>query len=369
MNRASLNTFLSGMMMLFLVFSAPAQNTSSSFSQSLSFSAALHYGFSNPANIKLESIQNSRSFLEELDISSQTTGQKIWQQQAGYPIIGLSFLFGQSGSSQYIGNIAAILPFINGSIYRKDFFKLGWRFGIGPGWVQKPFNPQSNYQDLVIGSHLNACVNLQLFSTLKIWQKISINLGLSFTHLSNGSVKLPNLGLNMPALTLGVCYYLHPHPAMVKRSLPLIPKKWNFFLFTFLAIKEAPPLESPPGWVNLLSFEVMRTISSSGRVGGGINLTYDRTLRTEIPNSLTFAFDDSKLKLEASLYGSYEYVMGNLSIPIQLGAYLYNNYVISEIYENIGVRWRLSPHWLAGMSLKAHLFKADFIQWGLGFQF
>jgi len=95
MNRASLNTFLSGMMMLFLVFSAPAQNTSSSFSQSLSFSAALHYGFSNPANIKLESIQNSRSFLEELDISSQTTGQKIWQQQAGYPIIGLSFLFGQ----------------------------------------------------------------------------------------------------------------------------------------------------------------------------------------------------------------------------------------------------------------------------------
>jgi hypothetical protein len=369
MIRASLKTLSLWSTMIIPVHFAEAQNPDFSFSKSLSVGAAWDYGFSNPASVKLESIQDSRSFLGEISVSSQTNGQKLWQQTSGYPAIGLLFLFGESGSNQYIGGIAAILPFINGTLYQKTNFKLGWRFGMGLGWIQRPFNAQTNVQDLVIGSHLNACVNLKISSATRIWHRTWLDLGFSFTHLSNGSVKLPNLGLNMPALSIGLNYSFNPKIKMIGRALPPLNKKWNFYLFTFAAIKQAPPLESPQGWVNGLSFEALKTISQSGRLGGGINLTYDRTLRTEVPNSLTFAFDDSKLKLEASLYGSYEYVVGNLSIPLQLGAYLYNNYLISEIYENIGIRWRLSPHCFAGASLKAHIVKADFIQWGIGYQF
>jgi len=369
MTWASFKTLSIWSMLMISVHFVQAQNPDPSFSKSLSIRAALDYGFSNPATVKLESIQDSRSFLGEISVSSQTNGRKLWQQTSGYPAIGLLFLFGQSGSNQYIGNIAAILPFIYGNLYKKTNFRLGWRFGMGPGWIQKPFNAQTNVQDLVIGSHLNACVNLQLASAIRIWQKTQLELGLSFTHLSNGSIKLPNLGLNMPALSIGLNYSFNPKIMMTRRALPPLNKKWNFYLFTFAAIKQAPPLESPQGWVNGLSFEALKTISQAGRLGGGINLTYDRTLRTEVPNSPTFAFDASKLKLEASIYGSYEYVVGNLSIPLQLGAYLYNNYLISEIYENIGIRYRLSSHCFAGMSLKAHIVKADFIQWGIGYQF
>jgi hypothetical protein len=363
-----LKRFIFWIMGISLAGSLPAQNPDPSFVQSLSIAGSIHYGFTNPANIKLESIQDGHSFLGELDISSQTNGRKAWQQSSGYPAIGLEILYGRSGSLRYIGHVAAFLPYINGYFVKEDYFRLGWRFGLGPGWVEKPFNAQTNVENLVIGSHLNACFNLQLYSGFRIWEKFFFNLGLSFTHLSNGSVKLPNLGLNMPALSAGLTFYFDPNPKRIRRPLPPIQKKWDFFLITFAAIKQAPPVESPLGWVNGLSFEALKRISQTGRMGGGFNLTYDQTLRTEVPNSVTFAFDESKLKLEASLYGSYEYGVGNLSIPIQLGAYLYNNYRISEIYEIIGIKWRISPHWIACLGLKAHVAKADFIQWGIGYK-
>src|ERR1700721_465143 len=184
MPRSSIQPIYPWIIAIVLFHPAAAQNPPPSFFQSLSIGASLNYGFTNPANIKLESIQDRHSFLGEIFISSQTTGQKTWQQSSNYPSIGLDFLFGQSGSRQYIGGLAAVFPFVNSLVIRKDNFRLGWRFGIGPGWVQKPFNAQTNDQNLIIGSHLNACINFQLSSSIKIWQKVFLNLGLSFTHFS-----------------------------------------------------------------------------------------------------------------------------------------------------------------------------------------
>ena len=247
--------------------------------------------------------------------------------------------------------------------------RLNCKFGLGIGWVQKPFNVQTNYKDLVIGSHLNDCMNLQVLSGVQIEKHTYLHIGFSLTHFSNGNIKLPNLGLNIPALSAGVEYSFSAQPKMIKKFVPPLKKKWYYYLFTFAAVKQTHPLEGPLHLVNLMSFEMMKDFSYTGRYGAGINLTYDRALSTEVPNSATFAFDESKLKLEASIYGAYEYVIGNLSIPMQLGLYLYNNYRVSKIYETIGIKYRLASHWIAGMLLKTHLGNADFIQWGVGYKF
>ena len=353
---------------IFYVSPASAQNADKIFYKSLSVDAAIHYGFYFPGNVKTDYVMDSRPFLGEIGLSWQTNGQKIWQQLNGYPVIGLGILFGKSGADKYIGNIGALLPFINFPLYKRDHFGMSFKFGLGPGWVQKPFNPETNYKDFVIGSHLNACINLQVLAGFKIEKHTSAHVGFSFTHFSNGSIKLPNLGLNTPALAAGLEYNF-AQPEIIKRPIPLLKKKWSYYLFTSIAVKQSTPLESPVRLVNLASFEMMKDFSHTGRYGAGINLTYDRALSTEVPNSPTFAFDESGLKLEASIYGAYEYVIGNLSIPVQLGFYLYNNYRFSEIYENIGVKYRLSSHWIATVLLKAHLGNGDFIQWGVGYKF
>ncbi len=361
---------LSGCIVFVLnVLTCSGQTIGSSFFNSLSVSTSAYYGFNNSSNPKLETVENSHPFFGQLDISFQTTGKRIWQQVNGYPEIGLSLLYGNSGASQYLGNIAAFFPFVNFPLYSRHFIKIKSKFGLGLGWVEKPFDPESNFENLVIGSHLNACMQIQFSAEMKIQKHLNLVVGVSITHLSNGSIRLPNLGLNIPALSAGLKYTMNPALSKIKSDIKEFRKKVNYYLFTFVAIKEAYPIESPLSFVNLVSFEILKDYSYTGRFGGGINLTYDRALRNEVVNSITFAFDKSKLKLEASIYGSYEYVLGNLSIPIQLGAYLYNNYPVTEIYEMIGLRYRFFDHWIAGIALKAHFSNGDFIQWGVGYKF
>ena len=352
----------------FYAVSTVAQNTDSLL-KSLSINAAIHYGFYFSGNVKSDFVIDSRPVLGEIDISSQTNGKKLWQQLNGYPVIGLGILFGKSGGDKYIGNVGALVPFINFPLYKRHGFKTDFKFGLGAGWVQKPFDVQTNYKDFVIGSHLNACINLHVLSGIQIERSTWLHIGFSFTHFSNGSIKLPNLGLNIPALSAGLEYSFIAQPTMITRPVLPLKKKWHYYLFTSAAVKQSTPLESPLRLVNLMSFEILRDFSYTGRYGAGFNLTYDRALSSEVPNSPTFAFDESKLKLEASIYGSYEYVIGDLSIPLQLGIYLYNNYRFSEIYENIGIKYRFNAHWIAALLLKAHLGNGDFIQWGVGYKF
>ena len=361
--------FLSALISFTTIRSARAQDSTDRFNQTLSVGFRGHYGFIDPNLPDLAYVLDSRPFLAEFTLSSQTIGKKQWQEINGYPELGVSFLYGNSGSKEYIGHVSAIVPFIEFFPYRSSRFYAGIRVGMGAAWVEKIFNPQTNYKNLIIGSHLNFCVNLMASLGVLLFPRTHLDFGISLAHISNGSVKLPNYGLNPVSLSLGITYDLHPPLKMIRNTIPPFKKSWGYYLYAFAAFKEAAPLESPVYLVNVFNLEVMKDFSYTGRFGGGISLTYDRSLTTEVYNSPTFAWNGSKLKLEVAPYLSYEYVAGNLSFPIQLGCYIYNNYMTSSFFEKVGVRYRITNHLIFGGAVKAHLGHGDFIEWGLGYKF
>jgi hypothetical protein len=361
--------FFISCILLFRVHIVKAQESSQDFYKRLSISLRGYYGFIDPSLPKLEYVLDSRPFLTELSISTQTTGKKRWQQSNGYPELGISFLYGNSGSSEYIGHVTALVPFIQFPFFETSVFYGGVRVGMGGAWVEKIFNPQTNYKNLIIGSHLNFCSNLMVLAGILVLPRTRLDFGISLTHISNGSMKLPNYGLNPISISTGIKYDLHPPLQMIRKTIPALEKKWGFYLYSFAAFKESYPLESPLYLVNVLNLEAMKDFSHTGRYGGGLNLTYDRALTSEVYNAPTFAFDRSKLKLEVALYLAYEYVAGNLSFPVQLGYYLYNNYLISSFYELVGIKYRIAKHWIFGAGIKAHYGEGDFVQWGLGYKF
>jgi hypothetical protein len=361
--------FITSFLFFTVNHSASAQDSTVRFKQTLSIGIWGHYGFIDPNLPDLAYVLDSRPFLGEVAVSSQTIGKKIWQQINGYPELGVSFLYGNSGSREYIGHIAAVVPFIEFFPYKSSRFYAGIRVGMGAAWVEKIFDPQTNYKNLIIGSHLNFCVNLKASLGILVLPRTYLDFGISLAHISNGSVKLPNYGLNPVSLSLGIKYDLHPSLKMIHNTIPPLKKSWGYYIYLFAAFKEAAPLESPVYLVNVLNMEVMKDFAYTGRFGGGISFTYDRSLTTEVYNSPIFAWDGSKLKLEVAPYLSYEYVAGNLSFPIQLGVYVYNNYMTSSFFEKVGIRYRITEHWIFGGAVKAYLGHGDFIEWGLGYKF
>src|SRR5450432_320115 len=347
--------------------SSTAQDSPQDFTHRLSIGIMGHYGFIDPSISTLAYVMYSHPELLELSVSTQTIGGQSWQQNNNFPEVGLAFLYGNSGSPKYLGHMTALIPFIKFYAFRSSRFYMGFRVGMGGAWVEKIFNKETNSKNLIIGSNMNFCANLMVSVGTKILPRSYLDAGFSLTHLSNGSMKLPNYGLNPISISAGIKYDLHPPLKMIKSPLPLLNKKWNYYIYAFAAFKESPPIESPVYLVNIINAEVMKDFSYTDRIGAGINFTYDRSLVTQDLNSPGYHFDNSKLRLEVGLYLAYEYVAGNLSFPLQVGVYVYNNYLESTVYETVGIKYRIAEHWVIGGAVKAYLGKGDFIQWGIGY--
>lgn len=123
-------------LLCFAYSSAWAQSDGSSFLSTLSLSAKTHYGFFLVNQPKSEYVRDSHTCFGELTISTQTDGKKQWQQANRLPQIGIGLLYGNSGSREYIGHIAALFPYMKFPLIKTAHSTTSFRLGFGAGWVQ-----------------------------------------------------------------------------------------------------------------------------------------------------------------------------------------------------------------------------------------
>ncbi len=77
-----------------------------------------------------------------------------------------------------------------------------WNFGAGFGW--KYYDEQTNPENMVIGSSVNAYINLGFYINWQMSSQWLLTAGVNATHNSNGNTRIPNAGLNLAGARLGV---------------------------------------------------------------------------------------------------------------------------------------------------------------------
>ncbi|MGV3657244.1 MAG: acyloxyacyl hydrolase, partial [Chitinophagaceae bacterium] len=238
--------------------------------------------------------------------------------------------------------------------------------GMGLGWVQKPYDKATNHKNVLIGSPVNGYVGFLWQNELRVAPRLFVNAGLSFTHLSNGGSTLPNLGLNIPALSLGIRY--GAGEAFATKTLPPFEKeKMRFALFASAGAKQAPWVESSRYLVNTVSLEAGKKIGYSSLLSAGAVVFYDRSLQVH-PAGIP-SLKRSGNFLQAGVFAAYEHLFGKVSVPLQLGAYVYNKDLSPQLFQNLGLRYRFATHWSGQLILKTHMGQADHIHFGLGYHF
>lgn len=85
-----------------------------------------------------------------------------------------------------------------------------WNFGITFGW--KPYDEQTNPDNKLIGSKINAYLNANFYLNWRLARHFDLNLGIEGTHFSNGNTRYPNLGLNTAGVKAGLVYYFNREP-------------------------------------------------------------------------------------------------------------------------------------------------------------
>ncbi|MBD5189167.1 MAG: acyloxyacyl hydrolase [Bacteroidales bacterium] len=83
-----------------------------------------------------------------------------------------------------------------------------WNFGASMGW--KPCDGRTASSNLIVGSRMNAYINLGIGLRWKLSNAFSLMAGLDLTHFSDGNTSFPNPGVNLLGLRLGISRVFGP---------------------------------------------------------------------------------------------------------------------------------------------------------------
>jgi hypothetical protein len=344
---------------------AKAQQAATPLLRNLSVGGHFSYGSFITAEPKAAYVRDSYSYFGELYLQQQTDGSKAWHHDNGLPQWGLGLQYGNLGSKQHVGDLLAAFCYLRLRLFSIGPLQSKVRLGAGGGWVEKVYDKETNHKNVLIGSHLNAFLNVLWQNELRLGTHWYLDAGLGFSHLSNGGYTLPNLGVNIPTLQVGARYVFREPQVLPAGRPDSFSRKMAYRVFASLAAKQYPWIGSPRYLIGLASVEVSKRTSPRHRFGGGTTLFYNPSL----------AIGESGLKSEkmkgnnvqVGVYAAYERYFGRLSLPIQLGAYLYNKDRFTTLYQQIGLRYQLNEKLTAGVALKTHLGKAEYINAGIGY--
>jgi len=332
----------------------------------------LHYGFILPLytssmNILIEG--HVPAF--ELDyVSKPASTQYNWHNAYHCPETGIAFFSAYLNNPAQLGMMYGAYPFINFHLKRSFKEGLNFRVGIGLGYMPIKFDPYDNHKNDVIGSHLNAMVNLRANYHFYVSNTIRIETGLGLTHCSNGAFQTPNLGINLITANTGLSYCI----SSAKRSLevPYVDtaktKKVEQEIFAAVGGSEV----EPPGGKRYpdltLSYIAFRRLSGKSKLGIGLDIFNNQANTERLKTDSIFLRNDLAIT-QFGLKVAYELTMGKLSLPLEMGGYVYSKYDGNGvIYNRIGVRYYAGKHLIANLTLLTHYAKADFIEWGVGYK-
>ena len=327
-----------------------------------------HFGFISPHNVLVNEVIKGHSQITELSFYQQTTGEKQWERFFNYPKMGISAVFINSGNPESLGNIYGLFPYVD---FPLNHWKITWnlKFGYGIGYVEKPFNRETNYKNLAIGSSINALIFMNSHWDFPVTEKIVLSTGISLTHLSNGSLKRPNLGINIFSMNAGLSYYFGNPIVKETATDEKREKELSHAALVTFGVKEIDPIGGNKYMVYNTSYNLLKIVTNKSSIGVGADFSYNTSL--ELLNRRVQSEEKGKMSnFNMGIAGIYSMDLGKISLMFHTGAYVYRAYKQDGIvYSKIGTRYRFSNNLFFNLSLKTHFFVADFIEYGIGYRF
>ncbi len=303
----------------------------------------------------------------EINICKPTSGKNIWEHLYRFPAFGVSFYYATMGNKSVFGDQYTVYPYYSLNILRRKRFDLSYQMGVGFSYATKKYNQDNNYQNLAIGSHFNIHYHADVIGKFRINKRLSAELGLSFSHISNANLSEPNVGLNFSTLTAGLAYGIGKQN---EKTAIRIAEFQPFFTYEVLlngGMKHTRTFESFQYPAVSLSFDAKRRLKYKFALGIGADVFYDASTEAQM-NRLNKPYKPSNSFL-TGIHLAQEFVYNRLSLIVQEGFYLgltdkLNGYVM---YNRAIVRYKFSEHFFANFSMKSHLYILDFPEIGLGY--
>jgi len=305
----------------------------------------------------------------EIFFSKQTTGEHPWNAFFNYPEYGICYSLFDLGSPDYAGTAQCLYPYLNFHLIDNNSrVNIDLRTGVGLAYVEKIYNAQTNPLNHAFSTHLNVTLNARLQTIVKMNNSWSLFAGAGIMHISNGALKMPNLGMNTLTYFMGISQsfgnefqFRAPKNTFNEKN-----RNWDCSLFLLGGMKEINPIGGKKYFAGDFNLELTKKHLQYTRFGLSLDVTYDASeYDCIIFQSLPPVERLNTTRIGIS--GGYVLLFGDFSLDLFLGTYLHEeNLLYGKIYQRTSLRYRLSDRLQLSIAFRNHKGKADFVGIGLG---
>lgn len=338
--------------------------TASTWSQSeWGMSYQLKTGFLAAHKGEMAMLPEQIAWASEFSYFKHLHQKDSWIESYKDPTVGATLFLGSVGNNDVLGRYLALYGFAELPILVKKNFELDWKFGTGLGLTNRKYDSIFNPLNIAIGSHVNMMVVMALNAQYR-FQRNSISLGLDLTHFSNSAFQVPNLGINIPSISLG---YSRKINSVKKTSISVSTLRYKKIYFGGLGIfslKELMPygVRKFPIYAATIFSRVIFNAKA------GVELGFDL-----ISNQAHFDFEPLVDKtqwsiLQLGVYAAYLVPLNRVHFMFGMGSYVRDWYVPDGLlYHRIGFRYQGDNGLFSHVAIKSHWAKADYLELGIGY--
>ena len=330
------------------------------------FGFRFHYGFIYQHKKDMDQLVTGHIPAFELFYRRNFTGKREWEKFYRYPHTGTVFQYINFNNSM-LGSGFALMPYVSFPIIKKrKLAELHFRLASGVGYASKTFNLDENRKNTIISSHFNAAFNFLLQYHWKPFPQAELLTGISFTHFSNGTYKIPNAGINVVGANVGLTINLGERVPVNHNSFPILEKRWRWIASVGGFVKETEPVNRKKFVAITASCNALKRFTPKSSYGAGLDVMLDGSMKEKFRQQ----GKSMDVPVRMGVTADYELHVGKITFPIQQGFYIVDPYKGDTfLYQRIGMRYHLPKNLTLQICLKTHFAKADYAEFGVGYFF
>ena len=292
-----------------------------------------------------------------------------------YPERGYSLLY-ENFNSDILGEVVAGYRHYNFRLNPKKKDNLNLSAGFGLAYATEKYDTTDNPFNFAHGSNVlvSAFFKFQ-YAKWMLNNQMQFNAGVGIIHFSNISFRNPNLGSNSLIASIGFKHYLKEVQPSEREIVPVPTKeekKWRYGFVLRGGYNESREPDSGLHPFYTISGFTHKKLNPYSSIVAGLDFSDAEFLEHYIPvyNEQENTNYDTDLTKRAGVFIGHELTQNNFAFVTQIGyAFYYPFPYISPIYERFGFKYNLGKHFLAEVTMKVNLFRAESLEFGIGYQF
>ena len=300
---------------------------------------------------------------------------KLFTDTYGGPKIGLTAKIFQLNNADTFGLSIGFIPSYDLPIITSEKVILAARIGYCLNLNTRQYHQQQNFDNRAISSAVNFGFDIGASAHFTLNKYLEAEFFTGLYHVSNGSLKMPNGGINIVYGSAGISYFPHGMGSTKERkpNYTLTQKKWNYSFQIAAGYRELGYFDYlTQFWVASIGQQYAFSFNKLYSLGIGLDGFYDASQALLYESTLRVRDIKEHQKYHLALGLHQRFTIGKIFLP--LGIYHYvapMKHIKEPVYIRFGLGYQFHPKFFCGLFFKGTInqkqqLQSDFMEWTLG---